>query len=326
MTSRHAVRIGIACAAVGFSLASVSVLAADSRGSSDHPLVPRYEGSEIISSSQQEFTTYSLLTAPIKSSGGSAKHAVAMRHVEGRSTRIVYRAPEQRSPVEVMRNYEQALKSAGFERMFACAGAECGGRHFNQGLVTDSRLAGYYQDQHYLAARLSRPQGDVYVAAYVIKNEGGGKDNRNRAFVQLDVIESKPMESKMVVLAATEMQRDMTAQGRVALYGILFDTDKDSMRVDSKPQIEEIAKLLKASPRQRVLIVGHTDAQGTLEHNQDLSVRRARSIAEALAREHGIERSRLVPVGVGMAAPVGSNRTDEGRAKNRRVELVDAAS
>jgi OOP family OmpA-OmpF porin len=128
------------------------------------------------------------------------------------------------------------------------------------------------------------------------------------------------------VLAASEMQRDMTALGRVALYGVMFDTDRDSMRLDSKPQMDEIAKLLKTSPRQRVLIVGHTDAQGTLEHNQDLSVRRARSIAEALAREHGIERSRLIPVGVGMAAPVGSNRTEDGRAKNRRVELVDLAS
>jgi OOP family OmpA-OmpF porin len=302
------------------------VQAADLRGSSDHPLVPRYEGSEIISSTLQAFTTYSVFIAPIKAPSGSATHPAATRTVSGQGTRIVYRAPEQRSPVEVMRNYEQALKSAGFEGLFACAGAECGGRRFNQALVTDSRLAGYFQDQHYVAAKLGRPQGDVYVAAYVVKNDGGGKENRNRAFVQLDVIESKPMESKMVVLAASEMQRDMTALGRVALYGVMFDTDRDSMRLDSKPQMDEIAKLLKTSPRQRVLIVGHTDAQGTLEHNQDLSVRRARSIAEALAREHGIERSRLIPVGVGMAAPVGSNRTEDGRAKNRRVELVDLAS
>lgn len=75
-----------------------------------------------------------------------------------------------------------------------------------------------------------------------------------------------------------------------------------------------------------MLIVGHTDAKGALDYNRDLSQRRARSIVEALARDYGIERARLTPLGVGMAAPVATNRTDQGRALNRRVELVDVGS
>ena len=122
------------------------------------------------------------------------------------------------------------------------------------------------------------------------------------------------------------MQRDLGSKGRVAVYGILFDFDKDTMRPDSKPQLDEIAKLLKGAPSLKVLVVGHTDTKGGMDHNRTLSERRARSVVEALVRDHGIERSRLTPLGVGMAAPVGSNRTEEGRALNRRVELVDTGS
>ena len=116
---------------------------------------------------------------------------------------------------------------------------------------------------------------------------------------------------------------ELTTGGRVAVYGILFDFDKDTMRADSKPQLDEIAKLLKGAPALKVLIVGHTDAKGGLDYNRELSLRRARSIVEALVRDYGIERARLTPLGVGMAAPVATNRTDQGRALNRRVELVD---
>src|SRR5690606_61719 len=102
--------------------------------------------------------------------------------------------------------------------------------------------------------------------------------------------------------------------------------DKDTMRSDSKPQLDEIAKLLKAQPELKVLIVGHTDSKGALDYNRDLSYRRARSIVESLSREHGVAAARLTPLGVGMAAPMATNRTEEGRALNRRVEVVDATN
>lgn len=127
----------------------------------------------------------------------------------------------------------------------------------------------------------------------------------------------------MVLVEAGELQRGLDAQGRVALYGLYFDTDKADMRADSQPQLAEIAKLLQASAQLQVLVVGHTDAQGALDYNRDLSQRRAQSIVEALVSQHGIARQRLSAVGVGMAAPVASNRDEAGRALNRRVELVE---
>src|SRR5690606_32870139 len=148
----------------------------------------------------------------------------------------------------------------------------------------------------------------------------------NRVMLQLDVIELKPMEERMVVTDASTMQRGIGTEGRVAVYGIHFDFNKDTLRPDSKPQLEEIAKLLRGSPALKVLIVGHTDGKGALDYNRDLSERRARAVVEALTRDSRIERGRLTPIGVGMASPVATNRTDDGRAKNRRVELVDVGN
>ena len=91
----------------------------------------------------------------------------------------------------------------------------------------------------------------------------------------------------------------------------------------SAPQIEQLAALLKQNPRLEVLIVGHTDGQGAFDYNLSLSQRRAQAVVDTLVSGHAIERKRLTPAGAGMVAPVATNRTDEGRAKNRRVEIVE---
>jgi len=307
-------------------LAAAATHAQDVKGGRDHPLVPRYEGAEIIRHGAQSFTDYRLFTQPARSFGGPAKNVDSTILLEGRVTRITYRGPAERSSLEVFRNYEQALRKANFQTVFTCAQAECGGRNFNHAVSPRegySWFGEYHAEQRYLAARLARPQGDVYVSLYIVMNKAGGGPNKDRAMIQLDVIELKAMEERMVVTNAGDMQREIGAAGRVAVYGVHFDFDRDTLRPDSKPQLEEIARLLNGAPGLRVLIVGHTDGAGAMEYNQKLSERRARSVLEALARDYGVNRGRLMAAGVGMAAPVATNRTDEGRAKNRRVELVE---
>ncbi len=110
--------------------------------------------------------------------------------------------------------------------------------------------------------------------------------------------------------------------GKVAVYGILFDFDKDSIKPELKPTLDEIAAFLTSKPDLKLKIVGHTDDKGTEEYNLDLSQRRAASVVGALTSEYGIAPDRLSSDGAGMSQPVDSNATDEGRAKNRRVELV----
>ncbi len=300
--------------------------AGDIQGSADHPLIPRYEGSEIVKYDTEAFTDYRLLVAPAKAYGGLEKNLDSTLALEGALTRITYRAPADRSALEVFRNYETALAEAGFDAVFSCDREDCGGRNFNHAASPKSAYTAfgeYYADQRYLAARLARPEGDVYAALYVVMNRAGGGPNKDRAMIQLDVVEMEPMEQRMTVVEAGEMERDLAAQGRVAVYGILFDFDKDTIRPESEAQLGEIASLLKESPGLRVFIVGHTDGKGGYDYNLDLSERRARAVVKVLGAEYGVASERLTPVGVGMVAPVATNRTEDGRARNRRVEIVE---
>ena len=130
------------------------------------------------------------------------------------------------------------------------------------------------------------------------------------------------MEQKIVTIKADEIDAKIASEGRIALYGIFFDFDKAVVKPDSKPQIEEIAKLLKTSPDLHVLIVGHTDNKGKLAYNQTLSLNRAKAVVAMLVKTYGIPAAQMTAVGIGPAAPLASNDSEEGQAKNRRVELV----
>ena len=98
------------------------------------------------------------------------------------------------------------------------------------------------------------------------------------------------------------------------------------IKPDSEPAIDEIAKLLTSNPTLKVGIVGHTDMVGDAAANMKLSQARAQSVINDLVSKHGIAAARLVAFGAGPWAPLASNKTDEGRAKNRRVELVEIAT
>jgi outer membrane protein OmpA-like peptidoglycan-associated protein len=122
---------------------------------------------------------------------------------------------------------------------------------------------------------------------------------------------------------AKAMARDLGDAGRVAIYGIHFDTGKAEPKDDSGPALAEIAKVLRQDPALRVFIVGHTDMVADPAANLRLSQARAQAVVDLLVAHYGIAHSRLTPFGAGPYAPVASNLTEEGRAKNRRVELVE---
>jgi len=131
-----------------------------------------------------------------------------------------------------------------------------------------------------------------------------------------------PVE-KVAVIPASEIKQALTQDGRIAIYGIYFEFDKAEILPESQPQIAQLAALLKAKPDLSILVVGHTDAQGDFEYNMTLSQQRAQAIADALVSGFEIGASRITPAGAGMVAPVATNRTEEGRAQNRRVEIVE---
>jgi outer membrane protein OmpA-like peptidoglycan-associated protein len=256
--------------------------------------------------------------------------------------------PEGRSPLEVMRNYEVELKKAGFTTLFSGtqeALGEKGNTAFADARYRDLAVPSFSgtnfsmlasEDDRYLAAKLARPEGDIHVALYATAiGEGWGKflysDPPNKSktaadgqvVAQLDIIEAKAMQTNMVTVSAGEMATGIATTGSVALYGILFDFNSAVVKPESMPTLEEIAKLLKSDANLRLLVVGHTDNVGTFEFNEDLSQRRAASVVQMLTSKFTVGAKRLTPFGVSFASPVASNKTEEGRAKNRRVQLVE---
>jgi outer membrane protein OmpA-like peptidoglycan-associated protein len=323
-------RIALATIAALALLHAQPLLAADVAGSKDHPMISRYEGSEIIKYQQQAYQSARLVQGPVSQRGGLAKNPAASLALEGKLTRIAYKAPAGRSVLEVYRTYEQALQAAGFTLQFSCENETCSpgqpnGRPFNEAATPPdlATLMGYHEkDQRYLLAKLARAGGDVYASLYLNRAYSIGGVNKDRVFANLVVVETQPMQTGMVKVDATAMAKGLDGEGRIALYEIYFETDQAELKSESATALAEIAKLLEQQPALQVLIVGHTDNVGKLDYNRALSERRARAVAEALATQHGIARARLTPVGGGMAAPLASNAAEPGRAKNRRVELV----
>lgn len=138
---------------------------------------------------------------------------------------------------------------------------------------------------------------------------------------RLSIVEKQIMKQD-VVANAEAMGKDINATGHVSIYGIYFDTGKSEIKPESDAAISEIAKLFMNDGALKVYVVGHTDNVGSFESNMKLSKDRADAVAKALSVKYGIAAARVKPYGVSSLAPVTSNDTDEGKAKNRRVELV----
>jgi outer membrane protein OmpA-like peptidoglycan-associated protein len=138
---------------------------------------------------------------------------------------------------------------------------------------------------------------------------------------QVIIIERQLMRQD-VPANADMLAGSINETGKAAVFGIYFDTGKSEIKPESEPAIAEIVKLLEKGAAFKLYVVGHTDTVGAFEYNVKLSQARAAAVVGSLVKKHGIAASRLIPFGVGPTAPVESTKSDEGRAKNRRVELV----
>jgi outer membrane protein OmpA-like peptidoglycan-associated protein len=137
----------------------------------------------------------------------------------------------------------------------------------------------------------------------------------------LYVVEKQAM-TQDIVANAEAFASDLKSTGHTAVYGIYFDTGSSVVKPESDAALGEIARLLKGDATLKVHVVGHTDNVGTMDANLKLSQARAEAVVQALVAKHAIAATRLRAAGVGPLAPVASNDAEEGRAKNRRVELV----
>jgi OOP family OmpA-OmpF porin len=282
----------------------------DVAGARDYPGIGRFAGSVITGYQVKDFDAARLQAAPFKD--GKAADA---RRLEGRVTRIAYRTNPGPSILEVARNFETQLAKAGFETLLACDVDACGGIPFAEATdalpIPQMWIDGF--NYRYYAGRKAEGGRETYASILVSKNN-------DDIYAQLVVAVVGAIENKMVDAGA--MAKGLREKGHIALYGIYFDSDKAVIKPESRATLDEIAKFLRAQPQLNVVIVGHTDSQGTFEHNMGLSRQRAEAVAAELAKSYKIASTRLRTAGVGYLAPVGSNASDDGRALNRRVELV----
>lgn len=278
----------------------------------DHALIKPYPGSVAARRDDEGFKEYKVVVGT-SDSGKTDDEVLKTIAVQGKLTRINYENPGGRSYVEILANYRKGLSDAGFEILFECTDKDCGLGYVSSrwGRVTGTKC--FSSSMGYLSARLRRDEGDVYVAISAIA-----------ARHEIDVLEAQPMETGLVTVTPEALRKGLDADGRVVLDGILFDHDKAVIKPESAPALAVVAKFLKDNPAMRVFIVGHTDTDGTLDYNLDLSRKRAAAVVEALTQEHGIAAGRLSAHGVGPLSPARTNQSEDGKVRNRRVEMVAA--
>lgn len=253
----------------------------DAEGAKDHPVVARMAGYYLSAADEQEFASYEFTVGD------------DMKAVEGRYWRLEYWLKDgARNPgaLAVARNYSNALVAKKGRRIHEAVDAGGG------------------------TATTSMPLGDGRTLWLETSVSNSGET------YTLTIVEEAAMAQEIAVTAAW-LAEQLAASGSVALEGITFDTGKAAIRPESKTVLDEIGALLKADPALSLEIQGHTDNVGAPTANLALSEERARAVRTYLVATHGIAAARLAVAGFGDTKPVADNATEEGRAKNRRVEL-----
>ena len=307
----------------------------DKPGTRDHPLVSRYQGSVLHNQGSSGFEQVELPLGRYDDAQNPARPVKSQR-VEGKVLNYAYWAPQGRSDLEVFRNYQSALAKSGFVQLYACdEPARCQADGLGKFAADWTDRSSTFQGDglsrmedsgmfppRFLVAFLKGAQGDVYVSLTVRPptSTQDGKGVGPRYFLQ--VIEVQAMRTDAVTVNAAALQKGLAADGKVALYGVFFDTGSAVVKPESKAQLDEMARLMAASQALKVFIVGHTDNVGDLSANLALSQRRAEAIATWLAQNGKVEAKRMHPRGIANVSPLAANDSEAGRARNRRVELV----
>ncbi|MFN8254374.1 MAG: OmpA family protein [Bacteroidales bacterium] len=192
------------------------------------------------------------------------------------------------SPIQITRNYTNAAKKVGGQLIYE------------------------YEDGGLQNVILKIVHKGNEVWTYV--NTSGNQ-------ISVHIVEKKLMEQD-VVADANSLAKSINETGKVALYGIYFDTGKSVLKPESQPLLQEISKLLKNDPSLKLLVVGHTDNTGTFDSNIKLSLDRANAVVNELISKYQVNAEKLKAWGNGPTSPVATNSNEAGKSLNRRVELV----
>lgn len=303
---------------VGIFLFPSSFFAQDDIG-----IIPIYSGSDIRYDDEMGFQEFSFIIDEEE-----------IQTEEGNLRRVFCRAPEGRSSLEILRNYEEAVLEMNGSILFLSRSPqdiEINGQKFKdifsqnrieRGLATSHLTHTSFPEEieEYLAGIIRGEDKDVY---FVLGTGTGswGASEHNRTFYELIILEAQPVETGMIT--AYEIGSRISSQGRIAFYNIHFDIGKSEIKSGSEGALTEISKYLKENEEKTFLVVGHTDSTGDFDMNIRLSRERAKAVKAELINKYGINEEQLKSFGVGPASPVASNTHEQGRARNRRVEIVE---
>lgn len=288
--------------ALGFVLASASAAAA--------PLPLELPlGASLVHQTVEDPESYALPVAPF------GPTATPTETVEGQVTTRVWRTPSDRADtLATFRALRDQVEAAGYRLVLECSTRACGGFDFRVGTeIQPPPIMGFsLGDFRFLSAR----DGARAISLLVSRTQNAG-------FVQAIEVEPggegpalAPAEDARPGSLVTTLARD----GRAVLEGVRFDAGAAEPR--TAEVLAPLAEMLREQPDMQVILVGHTDSQGSVEANLALSRARADAIRRALIDLYGVSPDRIAAHGVGSLVPIASNDTDEGRSVNRRVEVV----
>lgn len=326
-----------------FAFAQERTICPDVKGAVDHPLLEKYKNSCIVAYSESKFNAVTFPISKITSNEGAPEELTE----EGKVTNLIYgiENTERATVLEVQRNYEQALKNGNFEILYSAFGRKkIGGYYKLQNVYEtfgDADIVSEYQylkpksyfrfsmssqaknvdaDDAYFVAKGKREDKIYTIALFIHYNRTSWEGLKDNIFVLAQIVEREDMETGQV--SAASIDEKIRNEGKEVFHNILFDFGSDQLTPDSYAIIETLSKYLKANPGQKYYIVGHTDNVGSLPVNQTLSEKRAKAVLMALTSKYGVLPSQVTAHGVGQLSPLAINTTEEGRALNRRVEVV----
>ena len=217
--------------------------------------------------------------------------------IEGKKYFRAYTLKEnakQSSELQISRNYSNSVKSMGGTVVFEgeCSGSDC------------AENCGYRM----MVGKVMKGDNELWIEI-VPFNDGND--------YYLMVVAKEGMKQDVT---ANDMLDALNRDGHIALY-INFDTGKSTIKSESKPIIAQIVQMLKSNPELKISVEGHTDNVGNPQHNKTLSDNRAKAVVAAIV-PYGVDAKRLSASGHGQDKPIADNKMEEGRAKNRRVEIV----